>query len=111
MGAKKGNSHIREEIRQEIAKQYKDRLDSLIKENKDLKSTLDEQTITITTLQTKVKEYEDWLERMQDFCNLSEEDRKQYIDKAKTSEDIMKRCNNLMDLFGNLIGEFNSFYS
>lgn len=59
-------------------------------------------------LKQKVAQYEEWIERMQEFCNLPEEERKQafttYMDGIKSR---MERDEE-MKAFGSLFGHYMS---
>lgn len=63
---------------------YKRRIDSLIAQNKKLQEDNYEKRNTIDELKEKVRKYEDWIERMQDFCNMTEEERRSVIEEHQS---------------------------
>ena len=75
----------------------------LCKENRKLK----EENIH---LKEKVEQYEEWIERMQDFCNLSEEERrpafKTYLDGIKAKVDSSQALERLSKMFGSMASIF-----
>lgn len=79
----KKNEKIKvEEIRVEFAKKYNEQLRALQRENAELREQNTDLLNKYNAAQAKLNEYEDWIERMQEFCNMSEDDRKAYL-KAK----------------------------
>ena len=120
---KVNKAQIREAERSKIAKQYSEKIINLEKdiqehsslriealnrahdisiENKKLREENDE-------LKEKIRVYEEWLDRMQEFCNLPEEERmnavKNYQTKIKTNI-AMKEIANIFSPYFNIIGNF-----
>ena len=94
-----------EQIRQDIAKQYKGKIAELEKENKMLINKLQMQQSELQDLRAKICEYEDWIERMQDFCNMSDEQRKDFIEQSRKSNETAKLLSGLFD-FGDLLKNY-----
>lgn len=79
-------------------------------ENKVLRSENGQLKEENQTLKLKVEQYNEWVERLQDFCNLPENERKQafesYLDsmKAKASKD--KSITHLMNMIDHVSSLF-----
>lgn len=94
-----------EQMRQNIAKQYKDKINKLESENKMLINKLQIEQTKVAELETKICEYEDWIERMQDFCNMNDEQRKDFIEHSRKSNETAKLLSGLFD-FGDLLKNY-----
>lgn len=109
---KKTPNQIREELRRQMAKNYNNDLENLrglLKKQQLIsndywqryqraKSENDE-------LKEKVKQFEDWNNRLMEFMNMSDEDRVAYVEnlkKTKELNDIIKRFRFYGDLLGKL---------
>jgi len=62
-------------------------------------------------LREQIEEFKDWIERMQDFCNLPEEERgpafRTYLDELKTrrqSEESMKGLVDSLSIYSSIFG-------
>ena len=116
---KVNKAQIREAERNRIAKQYMQKIALLEKSieehsklrvealNKVQKTIEDNQKLSEENdgLKEKIRVYEEWLDRMQDFCNLSENERmnavRQYQSKIKTNEvleEIIKGFSNYFNI-------------
>ena len=116
---KVNKAQIREAERNRIAKQYAQKITLLEKSieehsklrvealNKVQKTIEDNQKLREENdgLKEKIRVYEEWLDRMQDFCNLPENERmnavRQYQSKIKTNEvleEITKEFSNYFDI-------------
>ena len=119
---KVNKAQIREAERNRIAKQYMQKIALLEKSieehsklrvealNKVQKTIEDNQKLREENdgLKEKIRVYEEWLDRMQDFCNLSENERmnavRQYQSKIKTNEvleEITKGFSNYFNIMYN----------
>lgn len=119
---KVNKAQIREAERSKILKQYSDKITNLEKTIKEYSRLIIEasdraQYISIENkklheendeLKEKIRIYEEWLDRMQDFCNLPEEERlntvRQYKSKIKTNElleELTKKFSNYFDIMYN----------
>ena len=84
---------IENNLRNKIAKQYKKTIDSLteklklrteelVKKEQECKTLQEENN----SLKEKLEQQEDWIQRMLDFCNMSEEDRNAILMEAKAKK-------------------------
>ena len=69
-----------------------ERCDKLQKKNFELVNRNDE-------LEQKVIQYEDWINRLQTWCNLPDDERENAIKQYKVQQDGAKKLNKLMDMF------------
>lgn len=96
--------------RNEISKSYNDRIKDLENRNKSLLNDFVEMSRRnrdlreeVDKLNEKICQYEDWINRLQEFCNLPEDARKDAIQKYKTEKKLNAQMSQLMNMF-------NSFY-
>ena len=84
---------IENNLRNKIAKQYKTAIDylteklklrteALVKKEQECKTLQEENN----SLKEKMYQQEDWIQRMLDFCNMSEEDRNAILMEAKAKQ-------------------------
>lgn len=92
--------------RNEISKSYNDKIKDLenrnkrllndfveiLRKNRDLREEVDK-------LNEKICQYEDWINRLQEFCNLPEDARKDAIQKYKTEKKLNAQMSQLMNMF------------
>jgi hypothetical protein len=52
----------------------------------------------------KFQQYEDWNIRLQEFVNMSPEDREKYIEEKKINKEIQERFNSMMSTYNNIMG-------
>lgn len=97
--AKKDERQKLEKARQDIAKKYKNKIKQLEDENKLLKDINTKQTDLIEQLTSKLSDANDWIERMQEFCNMSDSDRTNYLAHERASKEAMEKFNGLMNIF------------
>ena len=95
---------IENQLRNKIAKQYTSRIKNLEERNRQLYSDYQnaikraqEAEYKLGELQDKITQYEDWIERLQEFCNMSEEDRNVAIEELKRK----KQLNSTMEFVAN----------
>ena len=110
---KLNKKQIEANLRNKLAKDNNDKYNNLLKRfnqiSEELKNTKEKfylSTKQISELEEKVKQYEDWNYRLQEFCNMNEEDRKISIEKMRTEETLNKFILNnpfLTKLFSNII--------
>ena len=126
---KVNKAQIREAERNRIAKQYAQKITLLEKSieehsklrvealNKVQKTIEDNQKLREENdgLKEKIRVYEEWLDRMQDFCNLPENERmnavRQYKSEIKTNEvleEITKEFSNYFDIIYNFNKNLNN---
>jgi len=85
------------------AKYFKevDRTEELSKKNKELREEND-------SLKAKIQQYDEWIERMQDFCNLPEDGRR---DAFETYLDNIKSENKSNEVFNNIITMYSHIFT
>lgn len=77
-----------EQMRSKIAKQYKDRINTLESENKELKKKVVALEDELNSVKSELESKNDWIERMQDFCNMSDADRQKYLENEANKNEI-----------------------
>ena len=108
----KTRKHIVEQTRNEVVKQYTanlqilmERINKLTKDYDIEKQKRIECQERIDELQEKVNLYEDWIQRLQDFMEMPENQREEYIAHMKEQENankIMLQIINLYNFVNNL---------
>jgi len=76
---------LKEDLKEERSNKEKLRI-----ENNDLRNKNNE-------LQSKIDEYEDWINRLQEFMDMSEDDRKNYLAKQQSDFEVNTRLKGLMN--------------
>ena len=76
-----------------------DRSEELSKKNKELREEND-------SLKAKIQQYDEWIERMLDFCNLPEEERRDafetYLDNIKSENEFNEVFSNIMSMYSHI---------
>ena len=121
---KETKKQIKAQLINDIKKQYNQKLEHLTKDSEywrkrffgvlNEKDTINKQKKVLEEeliqLKEKVKQYEDWIERMQDFCNLPEEKRQKafinYLDNIQNQTEKAKALNDTLSFFNRI----NSLY-
>ena len=92
--------------RNEISKSYNDKIKDLENRNKSLLNDFVEMSRRnrdlreeVDKLNEKICQYEDWINRLQEFCNLPEDARKDAIQKYKTEKKLNAQMSQLMNMF------------
>jgi SMC interacting uncharacterized protein involved in chromosome segregation len=71
--------------------------------NRELRSKCSKLEESNTELTEKVSQYEEWIERMQDFCNLPENERQKafatYLDGIKSKTEANEAISNLERMY------------
>ena len=104
---KQTKKQIEADLRNKICKQYtgtidnlQERLDRVAKElYEERKKRIEAQT-KMEELEEKVRQYEDWNRRLQEFMDMSEEDRKHELEKYKVSQEL----NGVLDMYKHFMG-------
>ena len=110
---------VREECRKEMTKEfqhkYDEKIQKLTKDLNSVKQKHDELYIKCRELTSKNSELEeqnnilmDWISRLQDFVNLSDEDREQAIEELKRKT---KACKAMADRFEMIAPYFNALFN
>ena len=88
---------IENQLRGKIAKQYTDKIanledeiNRLRKANTEYRNRAYQAEQEKLEMQDKLKQYEDWNIRLQDFMDMSEEDRLAYIENLKKTNELNK---------------------
>lgn len=97
---------IREQTRNEVAKQYnakiinyKTRIQTLEKSKDGLCQHIHELRKENDELKEKLHIYEDWINRLQDFCNLPDEEREKAVKQYQTNIEVNEKLDNLMAMY------------
>lgn len=100
---KKIKAQLRTELTEKIGKSYQEKIDSL-------KSRLSDANAEIRRLYThnqdlkdenarlkdEVAKLKEWAERMQQFCNMSEEDRKAELERIRVDDNLTQLMDDLL---------------
>ena len=78
------------------------RVDSLSEKNIELEKKVRELSIRNEELEQKNNQYEDWIQRLQDFCNMTDEDRKREIESLKIRQKTIREMNDTFSPYLNL---------
>lgn len=104
--AKVTPSQIRERTRNEVAMQFHEKIKNLkaLVKSKDeqiaeLQDLYHKAATELSELKAKNNMQEEWIERMQDFCNMTEEDRKEFIEQQRTKHRLDRDMECVMDLY------------
>ena len=100
---KLNKKQIENELRGKIAKQYtekvaklEDEINRLHEANVEYRTRAYKAEQEKLEMQDKLKQYEDWNNRLQEFMDMSEEDRLAYVENLKKTNEL----NNAIDRFG-----------
>lgn len=107
--AKQTLKQIRENTRNEVASQFRrkvDNLRALLKSKNEeivrLQELIHKTSEELFELKAKQEMQEDWIERMQDFCNMTDVDRKEFLEQQRSKHRLDKSMNHVMSIFGNV---------
>ena len=99
----KTRKQIVEQTRNEVVKQYTAKLQILMERINKLTKDYDiekqkriECQERIDELQEKVNQYEDWIQRLQEFIDIPESQKEEYIVNMKEQEDANKIISNML---------------
>lgn len=104
MSQKVNLNAVREEVRKKVSKQYAEKIsylqellcDTRVKyndtcvKNRQLYAENEE-------LKEKLREYEDWIERLQEFVNMNSDEREQAVKKYREEKEINEAMKMLFD--------------
>lgn len=98
-----------EQIRSEVSKKYKGKINSLenkvktlSEENEQLKSKLEE-------TEAKLREKDEWIERLLEYTELDQETLKEHITKSNRLSDCVDEISTVMNRFKT--GPYSTFFS
>lgn len=107
--AKLNRKAVEANLRNKLASQYKEKTEQLKSDKAVLKRLLNEmekRAIKAETecdeLKEQVKHYEDWNRRLQEFMDMSEDDRKAYVENLRKKDEfdqIIKKLGFYSNLF------------
>lgn len=93
--AKLNRKAVEANLRNKLATQYKEKTEQLKSDKAVLKRLLNEmekRAIKAETecdeLKERVKQYEDWNRRLQEFMDMSEDDRKAYVENLRKKDEL-----------------------
>ena len=86
----KTRKQIVEQTRNEVVKQYTAKLQILMERINKLAKDYDIEKQKRIELQEKVNQYEDWIQRLQEFIGIPENQREEYIVHMKEQENANK---------------------
>ena len=86
----KTRKQIVEQTRNEVVKQYTAKLQILMERINKLTKDYDIERQKRVELQEKVNQYEDWIQRLQEFIGIPESQREEYIAHMKEQENANK---------------------
>ena len=86
----KTRKQIVEQTRNEVVKQYTAKLQILMERINKLTKDYDIEKQKRIELQEKVNQYKDWIQRLQEFIGIPENQREEYIAHMKAQEDANK---------------------
>lgn len=102
----KTRKQIVEQTRNEVVKQYTanlqilmERINKLAKDYDIEKQKRIECQERIDELQEKVNQYEDWIQRLQEFMDMTESQREEYIAHMKEQENANKIMRQIINLY------------
>lgn len=104
MSQKVNLNSVREETRKKVAKQYVEKISYLEDQIRNLRVKCNDAYCENRRLreeneelQEKIRVYEDWNERLQDFVNMGEEDRDRAMKKYRTEAEVNEAMKRLLD--------------
>ena len=107
---KLNKKEIENQLRGKIAKQYtekvaklEDEINRLHKANVEYRNRAYKAEQEKLEMQDKLKQYEDWNIRLQDFMDMSEEDRLAYVENLKKTNELDDAINHFK-LYGKMLG-------
>lgn len=103
---KKTPNQIRENTRNQVAKRFNERIKNLLETIKrkdeeihELRDLYHKAATELLELKAKDNMQEEWIERMQDFCNMTDEDRKEFMKRERTKHRLDKNMATIIDLY------------
>lgn len=107
--AKETKKQIKAQLTNEISLRFKKRIDVLENELKYVRSELREcdnqrrkAERTVLELQDKVEQYEDWNHRLQEFMDMTPEEREKHFAELQTRNKLNEKMTSFMNMFQHL---------
>ena len=106
---KETKKQIKAQLTNEIAAKYKSRIDNLESEIKRLtergfKMQIWNETLVSENIRLKeqLEKYEDWNRRLQEFMDMSEEDRNKYLSELHIQSKLNQKMDSFLNFFQHL---------
>ena len=103
---KETKKQIKAQLINEVAKQFHSRIENLefrlnsqVQINLDLCKRNDDLLIENIKLKEELEKYEDWNRRLQEFMDMTPEEREKVIQDSKLRVSTNQRLNKIMDMF------------
>lgn len=103
---KETKKQIKAQLINEIAKQFHSQIENLefrlnaqVQMNLDLRKKNDDLLIENIKLKEELEKYEDWNRRLQEFMDMTPEEREKVIQDSKLRVSTNQRLNKIMDMF------------
>ena len=110
MKAKESKKELKAQLTNEIAKRFQTKIVNLESDAKHFKTLYVEEYKKRTELENKYNEllekfqqYEDWNIRLQEFVNMTPEDREKYIEEKKINKEVQERFNSMMSTYNHIM--------
>lgn len=110
---KQTKKQIEANLRNKLAKEYNNKIESyknkIVKIYNELNianNKTKELEDSNLELKEKISQYEDWIDRLQEFCNMNKEDRKFAINEFRDKK-VLEKCNNDFKFWFDTIKLFN----
>ena len=94
---KQSKKSIEANLRNKLAAQYKEksdnlqkRLDALDKSYREMHQRARKAEIERDELKDKIQQYEDWIQRLQEYMDMDDNDRQTYLDTLRAQEDLKR---------------------
>lgn len=104
--AKESKKQIKAQAINECAKQFRSRIENLefrlnaqVQMNLDLRKKNGDLLVENLKLKEQLEKYEDWNRRLQEFMDMTPEEREKIIQDSKLRVSTNQRLNKIMDMF------------
>lgn len=97
MKKRENRKSIEANLRNKLAAQYKEksdnlqkRLDCLDKSYREMHQRARKAEIERDELKDKIQQYEDWIQRLQEFMDMNDDDRKIYVETLRAKDELKR---------------------
>lgn len=108
--AKQTKKELKAQLTNEIAKRFQTKILNLESDVMHFRTLFIEERKQRFEIENKYNEllekfqqYEDWNIRLQEFVNMSPEDRDRYIEENKTNKEFQERLNKMMNTYNHIM--------
>ena len=98
-----------EQIRSEVSKKYKGKINTLENEVKTLSEENEQLKSKLEETEEKLREKDEWIERLLEYTELDPETLKEHIEKSNSLSDCVDRISTVMNRFKT--GPYSTFFS